>query len=343
MQSFAKHMPIYLVVSILLAANMNSPAGAVSQLKQFDKAPELILPKLAEPTEDVDVQKLGQAAILIFGEPYHQQTVNSLTELKNIYQAAGLTQADLPVFLIFSQVPTQEQLSQLRKESNINAEILLDKSRKTFGDYGVIVLPSIVVMDKQGEIALALSGVPFSFSDIVADSIHFAMGQTTRQQYESAVSAAADANSLQESAKRGRRLSSFAGQLLRRNYTQLALNKYREALELDSTNLQARVGVARCLIKLHLLPDAIEQLQKIVQADADNIDANLIMAQIELSQGGEGLATGKLRLQRILTLNPYHPETNYLMGKACEMQGETERALNYYKKAAEFLIETGKN
>ena len=343
MQYVTKHTLIYVFLMLLFVTNINSPVRAVSQLKQFDKAPDLILPKLAAPTENIDLQKLDQPAILIFGEPYHQQTVNSLMELKKIYYAIGLTETDLPVFLIFSQIPTQEQMTQLRKKEDIRVEILLDENRKAFGDYGVIVLPSIVVIDKQGKVVLALSGVPFSFTDIVEDSISFAAGHITRQQYESSISATQDANSQQESVKRAHRLSSFAGQLMRRNYTQLALKQYLEALELDNTYVPARIGMARCFIKLHLLPEAFEQLQKVLQTDADNIEANLVMSQVEISQGGEGITAGKLRLQRILTLNPSHPEANYLMGTVCEIQGEIERALNHYKKAAEFLIETGKN
>ena len=250
-------MPSYVFLMLLFVTNINSPVCAVSQLKQFDKAPDLILPKLAAPTENIDLQKLEQPAILIFGEPYHQQTVNSLMELKKIYYAIGLTETDLPVFLILSQIPNQEQMTQLRKKEEINVEILLDENRKAFGDYGVIVLPSIVMIDKQGKVVLALSGGPFSFTDIVEDSISFAAGHITRQQYESSISATQDANSQQESVKRAHRLSSFAGQLMRRNYTQLALKQYLEASELDNTYVPARIGMARCFIKLKLLPQTL--------------------------------------------------------------------------------------
>jgi Tfp pilus assembly protein PilF len=67
------------------------------------------------------------------------------------------------------------------------------------------------------------------------------------------------------------------------------------------------------------------------------------MSQVEIMQGGDGITEGKLRLQRILTMNPDHPEANYLMGTVCEVQGEVDRALNYYKKAAGLLLEIGMN
>jgi peroxiredoxin len=343
MQHLLSHIQSYTFLILLLVTNADSPVRVLSQLNPSDKAPDFILPKLASPAQSVILQKLNRPAILIFGEAHHQQTLESLVKLKEIVDALGLTEADLQVFLIVSRTPTEQQLSQLREKNRIGVEILLDEHLKAFGDYGVTVLPSTIVIDKQGRIDLALSGVPLSFADMVEDAILLATGRIARQQQASAGHEAQEANAQQESVKRARRLAGLAGQLAARNYTTLALQRYREALELDGTYLQARIGTARCLVKLNLLPDAIEELQKVLQANADHVEANLILSQVEILQGGDGVAEGKSRLQRILTVNPDHPEANYLMGTVCEAQGETDHALNYYKKAARRLLETGLN
>lgn len=340
MQQFASKVLSCVFSSLLFATSINSPAQAVSGLNQFDGAPELVLPKLAAPAENIDLHKLERPVILIFGEPYHQKTLEALKELKKVFNALSLAEADMPVFLAVSQRPTKEQMTELRKKENIIVEILTDENRKAFGDYGVIVLPSIVVIDKEGRIVLSLSGIPFYFSDVIEDAILMALGRITPQQYEASMPAAQQVNSQQESAKRARHLVGLAGQLMQKNYIQLALQRYQEALELDNTYLQARVGMARCFIKLNILPDALVQVQKVLQADANNIEANIIMSQAEIMQGGKSVASGKEKLQRILTLYPAQPEANYLMGRACEIQGETDRALSYYKKAAEILLET---
>ena len=343
MQYFVSYMQSYLLMVLLLAASSDSPIRVISQLNRFDKAPEITLPRLAAPTQNVDIRKLDRPAVLIFGEPYHQQTLESLAVLKKKCDTIGLTEADLHVFLIFSQTPNQEQMTRLRAKEMIKADILLDKNLKAFGDYGITVLPSTVVIDKEGRIDLALSGVPLTFADMVEDAILLATGRITRQQLESSAYAAQQTDAQQESVKRAHRLTSLAGQLARRGYTPLALERYREALGLDNAYLEARIGTARCLVKLNLLPDAVGQLQTVLQTDPNHVEANLIMSQIEIMQGGDGIAEGKMRLQRILTMNPDHPEANYLMGTVCEAQGETDHALNHYKKAARRLLETGAN
>ncbi|MFH1716627.1 MAG: tetratricopeptide repeat protein [Planctomycetota bacterium] len=343
MQYLVSHMQSYTFLILLLVANADSPVRVLSQLNQFDKAPGFTLPKLASPTENIDLKTLDRPVILVFGEPYHQQTLGSLVELRKVYDTVGLSEADLQVFLIFSYTPNEEQMTQLHAEDKIGAEILLDKNLEAFGDYGITVLPSIVVIDKQGRIDLAMSGVPLSFADMVVDAILLSTERITQQQYESAGYAAQKVNAQQKSVTQAHRIAGLAGKLAQRGYTALALERYREAWEIDNTYLHARIGMARCLVKLNLLPDAVGELQRVLKTDADHVEANLILSQIEIVQGGEGIADGKMRLQRILRLNPDHPEANYLMGTVCEAQGEADHALNYYKKAARRLLETGMN
>jgi len=325
---------------LLFVSNASPSVRVLSQLSRFDRAPEIILPRLASPTEKFDLQKLDRPAILIFGEAYNQQTIESLVKLKEIVETIGLKEDDLSVFLIISHAPEKQQAEQLRGEEKISAEILLDQNLKAFGDYGVTVLPSIVVIDKQDSIDLALSGVPLSFSDMVEDTVLLATERMTRQQFEASQSAAQQTIAQQESEKRAQRLTSLARQLANRNYTELALKRYREVLEFDDTYTQARVGVARCLIKLNLLPDAVDELQKILQNDAENVEANLVMAQIEIIRGPDGIEAGKQRIQRILSVDPVHPEANYLMGMVYEAQGQVDQAMNYYKKSAKLSLKT---
>ncbi len=343
MQYFVSNMKSLAIVILLLVASADSSVRVLSQLNQFDKAPDLTLPKLASPTEKIDLKTLGRPAILVFGESYHQQTIGSLVELKKVYSTIGLTESDLQVFLIVSHEPTGEQVKQLHQDDKINVEILLDKDLEAFGNYGVTVMPSVVVIDKQGRIILALSGVPLSFADFVLDAVLLSTGRITQQQYEAAGNAAQKVDAQGESVTRAHRLAALAGQLARRGYTTLALERYRETLEIDNTYLHARVGIARCLIKLNLMPDAVEELQNVLKTDADHAEANLVLAQIEIMQGGDSIAEGKKRVQRVLKLSPENSEANYLMGTICEAQGETDQAMNCYKKAAKLLLETGMN
>jgi len=327
------------VLIAMLVAGAADPGLAVSHLKQYDKAPAFDLPAMLPPGKRVTLAPLDRPILLMFGEAYHERTQEALAILKKIYKAAGLTEIDLPVYLVLSQEPTQEQKAQLDAKDKIRADLLLDKDRKAFGDYGVIVLPSVVVIDQQGRINLALSGLPLTFSDIVEDAILFSVGRMTREEYESSVTASRGPANSEEPAAKVSRLTGLAGQLMRRGFSELALERYQEVLTLDGNHLPARIGVAQCFIRLNRLPEACEQLQKVLKADESHIEANLLMAWIEIRRGGEELASAKWRLNWLLTTHPSHPQANYLMGAVCEAQGEKDRALEHYKKAAQVLLE----
>jgi Tfp pilus assembly protein PilF/peroxiredoxin len=327
------------VLVALLVASAAVPSLAVSQLKQYDKAPAFDLPAMLPPGKRVSSQPLDRPILLMFGEAYNERTQEALAALKKIYKTAGLTEIDLPVYLIMSQEPTEEQKAQLDAKDKVRADILLDKDRKAFGDYGVIVLPSVVIIDRQGRINLALSGFPLTFSDIVEDAILFTVGRMTREEYESSVATSrGPANSEDPAAKVGR-LTGLAGQLMRRGFAELALERYREVLTLDANYVPARLGMAQIYIRLNRLPEATEQLQNVLKADENNIEANLLMAWVEIRRGGEEIASAKWRLNWLLTTHPSHPQANYLMGAVCEAQGEKDRALEHYKKAAQVLLE----
>jgi tetratricopeptide (TPR) repeat protein len=219
--------------------------------------------------------------------------------------------------------------------------MLLDKDLWVFGDYGVIVLPTVVVVDKLGRISLISSGLALSFGDLVEDAILLATGRITQEQYDSSRFTNQETAGPEEPARRAWRLAGLAGQLLRRNYGELALERYREALTLDGGYLPAKIGVARCLVRLNLLPDAGRQLQEVLEADARHVEANLIMAHIETRRGGEELQVAEGRLERILAATPTHPEANYMLGMVYEAQGQKDLALSHYKRAAQYLLETG--
>ncbi len=326
------------VLVLILIANTAAPGLAVSHLKLYDKAPPFHLPALLPPGKRVSLEPLDRPILLLFGEPYHQPTQEALTALKKIYKTVGLAEIDVPVYLILSQEPTVEQKAQLDAKERIRADILLDKDRRAFGDYGVIVLPSVVIIDKEGKVNLALSGLPLAFADIVEDALLFSTGRMTRAEYESSRSAPKSAQQ-EETAAKVSRLTGLAGQLLRRGFGELALERYQEALGLDSGYLPARVGMARCFLQLNRLPEAYEQLQKVLQVEKDHLEANLLMAWIEIRRGGEEIAAAKWRLNWLLTTHPSHPQANYLMGMVYEAQGEKDRALEHYKKAAQLLVE----
>jgi hypothetical protein len=94
-----------LLISCLLAGT-TMPGRAASHLQRYDRAPGFTLSALIPAGKRVSLETVERPFLLLFGEPYHPQTLEALTALKQVYQTLGLTEIDVPVLLVVSQTPT---------------------------------------------------------------------------------------------------------------------------------------------------------------------------------------------------------------------------------------------
>jgi Tfp pilus assembly protein PilF len=277
--------------------------------------------------------------VLVFGELYNENTRKALEDLDRVCASTRLRGTKVSVYLIVAQNLPVAELRAKQKKQKIKAVVLHDPTRMAFAAYGVIVLPSVVVLDGKGRICSAISGYPLAFTDMVSDALLYAAGKLTRRQFELAGKAPAAETSQDEKRFRSERLAGLASQLLRRGYTELAVERFQESLKEDPDLISARVGLARCFIKLSRLDRAAAALAPVLRTDPKNVTANLVFAYIEIERGGSELARASERLRRILLVSPHNAEAYYLTGLIHEAKGETEKAAASFKKAAELLLE----
>ena len=324
----------------LLLLSMCLPLSAVSQLRQFQKAPSFKLPTLNQEETQVSLESLqGKPSILVFGELYNQNTRDALKELSQVLSGAGMSENDLRVCLIVTKSPDAGLLEEIQTNTAKNLLVLHDLTRSAFGAFGVIVLPSFVVLDNQSNISLAMSGYPLTFTDMMTDAILFATGKLTQEQYLASDPSNYEIAPVEENKIRATRLTGLARQLFRRGYADLALENYEKALKLDPEYQAGLIGMARCLIRLNRLDQAEKHLNHALKTTPENLQANLAIAYIEILRGGQEMSSAQHRLDRILANNPYDPEAHYLMGLVHESLSEKDKAIEQFKLAAELLIE----
>lgn len=326
---------------------MTLPAGAVSQLRLYQKIPAFDLPALDPQVGRVSSNSLvGSPAVIVFGELYHANTLAALKELERLRQKLSVTEGgggpDWPVTLICAQDVPSPLLRAEQAKNEIKATVLHDKKRAAFGAYGVTVLPSFVVVDPQGRVCTAVSGYPLDLTDMMTSALLLAQGRLTRQQFEDAAREDSNAAEPDEARLQVERLTGLARQLLRRGYASLALERFKKVLQLDGDYFPAEIGAARCLIKLGRLPEAEVVLQGVLARDKQNVEATRAMAWIEIMRGGDELNSAIHRLDLILALHHHDPEAHYLKGLIYETQGKTDKALSQYKEAAEALLDVQK-
>jgi len=320
---------------------LTTPAQAVSQIKTGRPAPAFDLPVTGAPSERVTFSSLkGKPIILMFGELYNENTILAVQELEQLRRKLEIPKTDFHLYLILAQKAESAALVQIQQEKKMKAILLHDLNREAYAAYHVVVLPSTVILDAQGNVVLAISGYPLTFTDIMEEAILYAFGKTTRKAFQTPSAPDSVLTAISENTVRASRMVSLARQLFRRNYTELAVERYDQALELDPNYVPAQIGIARCQIRLNRLDAAVAQLEQVLKLDPFHTEADLVMASIEIQRGGSDLRSAQRRLELTLLRSPNNPEAMFLRGMVYETQDETDKALLQYKQAAQILLET---
>ena len=315
-------------LTVLLAAW----AHAVTHLKRGDAAPTIALKDLRGA--DVDTAKLrGRTVVLIFGELYHEKTKQACALLEAALRDPRLEGEPVASLLVCAQPvkPDDERAAS-------PATVVRDAERRAFGQYQVAVMPSVVVIDKDGRVVHALAGLGPRFGDVLLDSLLFASGRLSAAQYDAALNPAPSTGPAAADL-RAARASQLARQLARRGLDDLSAEKFAEALALDPHHVSAHLELGMLMLKRQRLPDAEQHFRAVLAQQPTSMQASLGLAFVQAQRGGAELDVAERTGRELLARNPALPRAHYLLGLIDEQRGKPQDAVADYKRAAQLLLE----
>ena len=286
----------------------------------------------------VDLAELrGRIVLLLFGELYNQNSTAAALDLASVVQSPPVQDRELAAFMVVTQDAPAAALAEEAGRAGISLPILQDRGRKTFAAYEVMVLPSLMVIDPQGIVAMPCAGYPMDFRDLVSDAILLASGGLSADEFEQR-RGAAPAGGGSETQARALRLAMLGEELARRGRDELAAAKFQEALALDPDCLAARTGLGQVWLARGDLAQAEAQFQQVLVAHPDSVEGAVGLTRVQLIRGGTELRSAEDRLRALLLKHPNDPKVVYLAGVAAEKSGDSGAALGRYRKAAELLL-----
>lgn len=323
----------------LLVLASTGPASAVTQLRRGDTPPAIELPRLDGKAFSL-AKQTGAPVVLMFGELYHANTLRACETIQSIQRDARIAEATPTCVLIVTQQAGADELRAEARRRSITLTILHDKKRSVFAAYRVSVLPSVVVLDKDGKVVHALAAMPLGFRNIITDAILFGSGRLTAEQFERTLHPSGDRAASRPAAQAGR-LTKLARQLANRGMHDLAAEKYRDALAIDPTHVPAVIGLGRGALKTGRLADAEQQFRRAASIDPRSADAVLGLAYVQALRGGDELAPAEQRVRALLAERPNHAEAHYVLGMIYERTDRLKEAAASFKRSAELLLGHG--
>jgi Tfp pilus assembly protein PilF/peroxiredoxin len=319
-----KNMIVFysLAVVFVTAAIFAYSARAQALLQVGSQAPGFTLKSIDSREASLSSYSQSKAVALVFWSTWStnsQKALKRFEEFHRKYEGRGL---QIIAINADNQTISPEDIDNIKKtvkELDITFPVLLDKNLDTFHNYGIIALPSTVVISG-GKITYELPGLPLVGTEEMFDYLLTLVGESPRTKvqprYQPRHEAVADAN--------------LARGFVKKKMNMMAYPLFKKAIEKDPKYILPYVELARLYAADGDAAQAQESLRKALSTEPDNV---VVMSELgyllcktgKMSEALEILA----KADQVNTYTPSHYYFAYALGK----EGKFKEALAAFDKA----------
>ena len=315
---------------------ITGPVSGMIDVKHGDSAPSIVLKDGNGREYGLDEFR-GKALVILFGQSNHLKTSRACDALREVFSESELRCQPIQWLFVLSRSSRLEDLHLKLNEYRIPPLVVHDTGRKAFGDYGVVVLPSLVVIDPEGKVVHAQAGMHHRFSDLAYHAIRVAIGCLTYDEF-TVMRLAHPEQSPTADTIRSQRLIHLAEQLATHEMNVMAIAKYREALELNPESFAAHLGLGDVLLSdnKHELAEAEFRQARTLQPDS--VEAALGHATALANGDADDLAASLVIAGELRKKNPDSARVHFVLGLIEEQRGDITAASIHYRTATEILL-----
>ncbi|WP_224985045.1 TlpA disulfide reductase family protein [Geomonas agri] len=323
-------MPTILFIGVLLVCGLaNTPAAAALQRLQVGmQAPDITLKGIRGENRRFAELKGEKLTAVVFWSTWSSKSGEVLARMQKLYDRyrdRGFTVIAVNADEQNLSDQTITAVKAMVDKLALGYPVLLDQGLAAFNDFGVIALPSTVVVDGGRFVRFELSGYPLEgaeqLAEFIAETIEgrkpAATGTISRQPAPAAVRAFNMAKALQKS-----------------KYTADNAEMWlKKAVEADPEFLLARISLARVYSQRGADDRASTELKQVLQRDPANVMALCDFGLIALKQGKTGEAV--TLLEKALKISNALPECTTYAALAHGRSGDMDKAMQLFEQAAQ--------
>jgi tetratricopeptide (TPR) repeat protein len=281
--------------------------------------------------------------IVVFWRAEQERCLKALTALQSIYlrfkgqvEDSRSKPGGVVALALSSDEGGLEPIRKIRQEKQLTFPMLYDKEEKAYGDYGIVVTPSTVIIDKAGKLNYYYPSYRDDFSHQISGRVEVLLGKKTLEtlQAELAPVKRPERSKAEKSAKRHH---NAGNRLLERGMTQSAMRQYQKAIEADPSLLEVRLHLGEIYLEQKAAGEAIVEFTEVIKTKPQSYSAYAGLSDAFFLQGE--LEKAIEMVQIALRLNPKLARAHYRLGRIYEAQQQIAEALKEYKIALEILLE----
>ncbi|MCK5511804.1 MAG: redoxin domain-containing protein [Thermodesulfovibrionia bacterium] len=321
-----------MILAILLSFFLLlSPAYAIS-VALGGNAPDFSLKTAEGKTISLGEYK-NKVVVLIYWRTDQERSLLALKDGQHIFNT--YRNKGVQVLGLTAESEHLEAIKKVYVDYEIEFPILLDPDRQVYGDYGIRVYPSTVIIDKKGKIAYDVPGHAVTYKDAVEGYIRYILGEIGDAELQEIVSPHKKEEK-DKSLLEAERRYNLALKFTEARLIDQAIDAVKKSIDANKDMVKSHILLGFLLLEEKEADEAIVEFRRALELEPRSHDA-------QTGIGGALILKGELDraieiLDAAAIANPYPHMTYYELGRAYELKGEKDRAIEMYKKVTEKII-----
>jgi len=299
-----------------------------------DTLPSLTFTSLADgSTISVESMKGNPVAIVFWGADIDTKKERSI----KTFEAAQailpfLEERKVKVLLVNAQGDPKDVMDATVAGLGGKLPVYTDSTQKAYGDLGIFIVPSVMLVDKDGKVAAGL-GYSNDFQDRLKGEVQVMLGEKSRADMEKELRPEMVEKSNEE--KQSTRHLNMAIVMMKRGQTDSAISELKKALEIDPKLGDAHGQLGCLYLDKGQLEEAKKALDTSYEINPDYLPANICDARVRAEEGQIDDAVEDLKA--LMFRNARNPDLHFTLGTLYEKQQKLAEAAAEYKKAYELV------
>lgn len=317
---------IFFIISLL-----NLSLAHALTVKTGDAAPDFTLNSVED--EAITLSKFrGTIVVLLYLKTAQARSLEAMKDIQDLFEHYG--SRGIQVLGVTAEAGERESILNIAREYNLDFPILVDSERDVYGNYGIRVYPSTVIIDREGNVAYGIPGHSLSYKIKMDGRFRYLLGEISEEELKTVMTPKREVkdDALLKAERRYNLSLKFASSRM----NDQAVMMVRQSIMAKPDFAKSHILLGFLLLEDGEADEAHDAFRKALDIEPDSKDA-------KTGIGSALIVKGELdRAIEILTeaasLNPHPQRTFYELGKAYQLKGDVAKSAEMYKKALEKII-----
>ncbi len=307
------------------------PDLSLRGLSVGDSAPPFSVRAL-DGTEVTGESYRGKVLLMVFARPEHEKSLQALIAAQEVLNRN--CDSKLAVLGIATKPGSEEYFKRIAAEHELTFPIASDPQRDTYGQFGVVVAPTTLLIDEAGALRFIMPHIRLNHDRELCIHTDLLLGKIDQERHDQQLSPS-DQSTMEGQDGWTRRLG-LAEQLMQQGRCGQAIPILTELQsERDSTTVVTLLGTS--LLEVGRIDEAARWLEPLAKRELPCPRAKVALARLELHRGHNEAA--ERYLVDALALSPTKGPILFQLGQIYEQRGELGKAVECYRRALEEVYE----